>query len=465
MKKMSLEEYNAMPVKAAVSKNAIPAMCTMLLVLVYNLADTLFIGMTHDPLQLAAISLTTPLFMMFSAVSNIFGMGGTSVISRAMGEKRTEYTKKVSSFCMWTATAIGIILAAVFCIFAEPILKVLGASQDTLPLAYSYLVIVAFSGPFSMISGTFSKILTAEGQPKKAMTGISMGNLLNIILDPIFILGFHWGVAGAAIATLISNIVTAGYYLQYFLSKKSSLSIRLKDYSAKDKICSGVLSIGIPAALGSMIMGVSVMIVNSLMSGYGDMALAGSGVATKVTMVTGMLCIGIGQGVQPLLGYCVGAKNWKRYKETFRFSLVFAFIIGVIMTGLCYIFTPQIVGAFLTENNAYDYAFRFSRILLTTSALFGIFYVLQNSLQAMGAAVSALIINISRQGLIYIPLVYVMNSILGVNGLLWAQPVADVISLILAVMLYCLSYGKKIRQTNCIVENVTKMTKSKVELS
>lgn len=355
---------------------------------------------------------------------------------------------------MWTATVIGIILAAVFFIFAEPILKVLGASQDTLPLAYSYLVIVAFSGPFTMIPGTFSKILTAEGQPKKAMTGISMGNLLNIILDPIFILVFHWGVAGAAIATLISNIIAAGYYICYFLSKKSSLSIRPKDYSAKDKICSGVLSIGIPAALGSMIMGVSVMIVNSLMSGYGDMALAGSGVATKVTMVTGMLCIGIGQGVQPLLGYCVGAKNWDRYKETFRFSLVFAFIVGAIMTGLCYIFTPQIVGAFLTDPNAYDYAFRFSRILLTTSALFGIFYVFQNSLQAMGAAVSALIVNISRQGLIYIPLVYVMNSLLGVNGLLWAQPIADILSLILAVILYYIAYSKKIRQADKIFKKM-----------
>lgn len=457
MKKMSLEEFNAMPVKAAVSKNAIPAMCTMLLFLVYNLADTFFIGMTHDPLQLAAISLTTPLFTMFSAVSNIFGMGGTSVISRAMGQKRTEYTKKVSSFCMWTATAIGIILAAVLFIFAKPILKVLGASQDTLQLAYSYLAIVAFSGPFSMISGTFSKILTSEGQPKKAMIGISAGNLLNIILDPIFILGFHWDVAGAALATLISQIVAAGYYLWYFLSKQSSLSIRIKDYSAKDKICSSVLAIGIPAALGSMIMGISVMVVNSLMSGYGDMALAGSGVATKVTMVTGMLCIGIGQGIQPLLGYCIGAKDWKRYKETFRFSLLFSFVVSAIMTGLCYIFTNQIVGAFLTDSNAYDYAFRFSRILLTTSALFGIFYVFQNSLQAMGAAVPALIINISRQGLIYIPLLYVMNSILGVNGLLWAQPVADVLSLILAVILYYVTYGRKIRQTKGIVENTAKV--------
>lgn len=456
MRKMSLEEFNTMPVRAAVSRNAIPAMCTMLLFLVYNLADTFFIGMTHDPLQLAAISLTTPLFTMFSAISNIFGMGGTSVISRAMGEKRTEYSKRVSSFCMWTATAIGIILAAILFIFAKPILNVLGASQDTLQLAYSYLAIVAFSGPFSMISGTFSKILTSEGQPKKAMIGISAGNLLNIILDPIFILGFHWDVAGAALATLISNVVAAGYYLWYFLSRQPSLSIHVKDYSIKDKICSSVLAIGIPAALGSMIMGISVMVVNSLMSGYGDMALAGSGVATKVTMVTGMLCIGFGQGIQPLLGYCVGAKDWKRYKETFRFSLLFSFIISVIMTGLCYIFTGQIVGAFLTDSNAYDYAFGFSRILLTTSALFGIYYVFQSSLQAMGAAIPALIINISRQGLIYIPLLYVMNSILEVNGLLWAQPVADILSLILAIILYFISYRKKVRQVEKTLGDSTK---------
>lgn len=456
MRKTSLEEFNTMPVRAAVSRNAIPAMCTMLLFLVYNLADTFFIGMTHDPLQLAAISLTTPLFTMFSAISNIFGMGGTSVISRAMGEKRTEYSKRVSSFCMWTATAIGIILAAILFIFAKPILNVLGASQDTLQLAYSYLAIVAFSGPFSMISGTFSKILTSEGQPKKAMIGISAGNLLNIILDPIFILGFHWDVAGAALATLISNVVAAGYYLWYFLSRQSSLSIHVKDYSIKDKICSSVLAIGIPAALGSMIMCISVMVVNSLMSGYGDMALAGSGVATKVTMVTGMLCIGFGQGIQPLLGYCVGAKDWKRYKETFRFSLLFSFIISVIMTGLCYIFTGQIVGAFLTDSNAYDYAFGFSRILLTTSALFGIYYVFQSSLQAMGAAIPALIINISRQGLIYIPLLYVMNSILEVNGLLWAQPVADILSLILAIILYFISYRKKVRQAEKTLGDSTK---------
>lgn len=448
--KTSLENFNSMPVSQAVIKNAVPAMLTMLMALIYNLADTLFIGLTHDAYQVAAISLTTPLFMMFSAFSNIFGMGGTSVISRAMGQQQKDYSKKACSFCMWTSTAIGIILAILFLIFAAPILNMLGASKDTFSFAYSYLIIVAFSGPFTMISGTFSKILTAEGQPKKAMMGSMIGNLLNIILDPIFILGFHWNIAGAAAATLISNVIAASYYIFYFRSGNSSLSINIKDYSAKNKICSRILSIGIPAALGSMIMGISVMFINNLMAGYGDMALAGSGVATKITMITGMLCIGIGQGIQPLLGYSVGAKNQKRYKAVFQFSLIFAFLIGVLMTCLCYIFMEQIIGVFLTNANAYNYAFRFGRILLTTSFLFGIFYVMQSSLQAMGAAVPALIVNISRQGLIYIPLLYILNYLQGVNGLVWAQPVADVLSLILAVTLSFISY-KKYFNTNCML--------------
>lgn len=445
---MSLETFNSMPVPQAVVNNAVPAMLTMLMALIYNLADTLFIGLTHDAYQVAAISLTTPLFMMFSAFSNIFGMGGTSVISRAMGEQRGEYAKKVCSFCMWTATGIGIIMAILFFAFAKPILNVLGASKDTLGLANSYLVIVAFSGPFAMISGTFSKILTSEGQPKKAMMGSMIGNLLNIILDPIFILVFRWNIAGAAAATLISNVIAAGYYMLYFKRGHSSLSIRVKDYSFKGGIASRVLSIGIPAALGSMIMGVSVMFINNLMSGYGDMALAGSGVATKITMITGMLCIGVGQGIQPLLGYSIGEKNKKRFTETLRFSLMFSFVVGVIMTVFCYLFMEQIIGVFLTDKDAYHYAYSFGRILLTTSSLFGIFYVLQNSLQAMGAAFAALIVNISRQGLIYIPLLYILNSALGVSGLVWAQPAADILSLCIAVVLFTSSYRKMFNRTH-----------------
>ncbi len=444
--KISLEDFNTMPVSQAIMKNILPAMITMLMFLVYNLADTLFIGMTKDPYQVAAISLCMPLFMLFTAFANIFGMGGTSVISRAAGEKHHEYIKKVSSFCTWTGVGIGALLAIIYLLFSSQILKVLGASSNTFVFAQRYLKIIALSGPFALLSGIFSKMLMADGQPKKAMMGSTLGNLLNVILDPLFILVLHWGITGAAIATLLGNIFAAGYYIFYLKKYKeqSTLSINIKNYSAKDKICSSVLAIGIPAALGALIMGVSTMFINKLMAGYGDMALAGIGIATKITMITGMICMGIGQGVQPLLGYSIGAKDSKRYHETLRFSLIYALIIGIVMTLVCYLFTGQIVGAFLTNKNAYTYAFKFGRIFLTTSFLFGIFYVLVNSLQAMGAALPALIVNMSRQGIIFIPTMYLLNNFIGINGIAWAQPVADVLSIVLVGFLSVITSKKKL---------------------
>lgn len=189
---------------------------------------------------------------------------------------------------------------------------------------------------------------------------------------------------------------------------------------------------------------VSSIVLNSQMAKYGDMAVAGVGVAMKITMITGMICIGFGQGIQPLLGYCVGAKNWKRYKESLRFSVIFGFGLSTFMTIICYVFDRQIVGVFLSEPEAFQYGVEFSRILLTTSFLFGMFYVLSNALQAMGAATSALIINMSRQGLIYIPVIFILQSIIGMNGLLWAQPVADILSVVLVIILYRVTLKNKI---------------------
>ena len=211
----------------------------------------------------------------------------------------------------------------------------------------------------------------------------------------------------------------------------------------RDNILRGVLAIGIPAALGDILMSVSSIVLNSQMAKYGDMAVAGVGVAMKVTMITGMICIGFGQGIQPLLGYCVGAKNWKRYKKALRFSVIFGLGLSTFMTILCYVFDHQIVGLFLSELEAFQYGVEFSRILLTTSFSFGMFYVLSNALQAMGAATSALIINMSRQGLIYIPALFILKAIVGMKGLLWAQPVADVLSVILVVVLYQITLKNK----------------------
>lgn len=432
----AIEMFTNIPVPKAVLKNAVPAMAAMLMVLIYNLADTFFIGQTRNDILVAAVSLATPVFLIFMAAGTVFGMGGTSVISRALGQGRNEYAKKACSFCMWGCVGTGIILAAIFLIFTDQILALVGASADTWEPAGTYLTIVAFGGPFVLISNCYSSIIRAEGQSGRAMMGQLIGNLTNIILDPIMILAFQWGIAGAAIATVVGNVAGAGYYLAYFLRGKSILSIHIRDFSIKDRIPGNVLAIGVPASLGSLLMSISQIIVNARMAGYGDMALAGIGVAMKVTMITGMICIGLGQGVQPLLGYCVGSGEWERFKKIMKFSSVFALGLGAVMTGICYLFSGQMVGIFLAEGDAFRYAESFTRILLTTSVLFGVFYVLTNALQAMGAAKEALVINLSRQGLIYIPAVFILQMLLGASGLAWAQPVADLLSTLFVAALY-----------------------------
>lgn len=442
----SLEKYSKMPVSKAVIQNALPAVAAMLMVLIYNLADTFFIGQTHDDYQVAAVSLATPVFLVFMSIGTIFGVGGTSVISRAYGEGKKEYAKKICSFCMWSCIAIGILLTIGFLVFMEPLLKLIGASADTWEYTKTYLTIVSFSGTFALISSCFSNILRAEGQATKAMNGQLIGNILNMMLDAVFIMGFHWDIAGCALATLLGETIGAVYYLYYYLTGKSALSINIKDFTLKDKVAGSVLAIGVPAALGSLLMSASQIIMNSRMAAYGDMAVAGIGVAMKIVMITGMVSMGIGQGVQPLLGYCVGAKTWERFQKYMKFAFFFATILGVSLTILCYVFTNQIVGVFLTDAHAFDYAVEFARILLSTGPIFGIFYVLTNALQAMGAAMPSLIINISRQGLIYIPVLFLLNAALGVTGLAWAQPIVDVISLVVGIGMYIKVSRKMMKQ-------------------
>lgn len=446
--KNTAEVFRDMPVPRAVMKNALPAMAAMLMVLIYNLADTFFIGQTHDALQVAAVSLATPVFLIFMAVGTVFGIGGTSVISRAMGQERPDYAKKVCSFCMWGCVVVGVAMSTFFLLFMEQILGWIGATPDTWDYAKTYLTIVSCCGPFVLIGNCYSNVIRAEGQSGRAMMGQLLGNLLNVVLDPVFILLFGWGIAGAAIATVIGNVVGAGYYILYFLRGKSSLSIHPRDCTLGGGVCSDVLAIGIPASLGSLLMSVSQIIVNALMTDYGDMALAGIGVAMKVTMMTGMVCIGFGQGIQPLLGYCAGANLWGRFKKVMNFSLAFALALSAVMTGVCYLTADQIVSAFLTDAAAFDYAVQFARILLTTSFLFGVFYVLSNSLQAMGAATAALVVNLSRQGIIYIPALFILKTTMGAAGLAWAQPVADLLSTALVAVLYLYTCRKAEKRAN-----------------
>lgn len=432
----NLEVFSSMPVPKAVMKNALPAMAAMLMLLIYNLADTFFIGQTHNALLVAAVSLATPVYLIFMSIGTLFGIGGTSVISRALGEGKKEKARKSCAFCFWGCVFVGILLVAFILIFIDPILNLIGASADTYEYAKSYLSIIVFAGPFVLISNCYGNVIRTEGESGKAMLGLLLGNLVNVILDPIFILALGLDIKGAAIATVIGNIVGAGFYISYFLKGKSMLSIRLKDFTVKQGIAASVLAIGVPAALGDALMSVSHIISNSQMAHYGDMAVAGMGVAMKVITITGMICMGLGQGVQPILGYCVGAKTWKRFKEVFKFTIIFALILGTVLAAICYVFTNQIVSAFLTDQTAFSYAVQFARILLSTSFLFGVFYVLVNALQAMGAATPALLISMSRQGIIFIPALFILQAVVGMTGLVWAQPVTDVLSILIAAILF-----------------------------
>ena len=427
----------------AVLSNIVPAVIAMIMVLIYNLADTLFIGMTGNDYMVAAVSLATPVFLIFMSLGTLFGMGGTSVISRALGEGRTEYAKKVSAFCMWACVIVGAACMLFLWIFMDQILVWLGTSADTVEYTRTYLTIVASCGIFSLLSNCYSNIIRAEGKSTIAMTGTLIGNLLNCILDPLMIIVFKWNIAGAAIATVIGNAVAALYYLIYFFRKQSSLSISLKDFSMSDHICTGVLAIGIPASLGSLLMSISQMITNSLMAQYSDMAVAAYGVTAKVLMIVALIGVGIGQGIQPLFGYCYGAKNKKRFQSALRFSLGVGLLACTVLTVLCYLFAPSIVSVFLTDSAALEYAVRFSRIMLTTSWLFGVYYVLINSMQAVGAAFPSFIASVCRQGFIYIPAVFILQAAIGMNGLVWAQPAADVLSLIITAVLYFYTMKKR----------------------
>jgi putative MATE family efflux protein len=433
MKENTNELFENAPVPKAVLSNVIPSIISMLMVLAYNLADTFFIGQTKNAYMVAAVSVATPAFLIFMAVGLLFGIGGTSLISRMLGEGKTERAKKISSFCFWTGLTIGIVSMILIWIFVKPICRLVGASNDTIGYASQYLSIIAIGIPFLIVSNMFSHIIRSEGHAKKAMVGMIIGNMLNIILDPIMILGFDWTVAGAAIATVIGNVFASIFYIFHLLSKNSILSISIKDFQIKDRIASGVLSIGIPASLNNVLMSISNIIINNLMKRHGDMAVAGLGVAMKVNMIVVMLLIGLGTGIQPLLGYCYGSKNKKRYVAVLKFSLCLAFCLSLVMTVICYCGAGPLVNAFLDNSEAFNFGMSFARIYIYSGPILGLLFVFINAIQATGAAIPSLILSISRQGVLFIPILLVINKVFNTaKTLVMAQPITDYLATFLA---------------------------------
>ena len=429
----ALKEMDKLPVSRAVLKNVLPAVAAMLMSLIYNMADKVFIGMTNNDYMVAAITMATPVFVLFISFGNIFGVGGVSLISRFTGEGNIRKSQKVSSFCCWGSIGIGIIVMAILLIFKSGIIRALGASDaQTINFTKDYFTYIAVCCPFSILSTTMSSLIRAEGKPNLSMAGMIIGNVVNIVLDPVFILGFHMGTKGAAIATLIGQVVSAGFYFTCILKGKSQIGIKIKDFAIRDGIASRVFAIGTPAALGMIFQSVCNILINNRMSVYGDISVAGIGAAYNILTIVGIFSVGIGSGIQPLLGYQIGNKNKKKFNGVMRYSLIMTAVISLALTLLCYIFTKQIIGAFVSGDEAISYGIYFARVILITLWLYCLFTVCSMALQAMGNATASLIVNMSRNAYIFIPILFIMSGLFGMNGIVWSFPISDIICVIIA---------------------------------
>lgn len=435
--------FEEAPVSRAVMTMAIPTMISMLVVVIYNMADTFFIGQTGDPMQVAAVSLATPVFMVFMALGNLFGIGGSSAISRALGEKKPERAKNISSFCCYASLGLGVFMAVLFLVGMDVILVMIGASTNTIDFAREYLTYIAFGGPFIMFGTAFGNILRGEGAARESMTGNMIGTVTNIVLDPVMILVFGWGVAGAAIATVIGNIAASLFYVSYFLRKKSSLSIRLRDFRMGDRIASSVAAIGIPASLNNILMSCANIVLNLMLGGYGDTPVAAMGVAMKSNMIVVLLQIGLCAGIQPLIGYNYGARNKKRLLQVFRFTGIFAVVMGSILTAVMVIAKRFVIQAFINDPEVIAYGMQMVIALQLSGPFIGILFLCINTIQGMGKAIPSLILTICRQGLIFIPLIIVLNKVVGLNGVIYAQSVADYCSIVIALVI-CMGIFKSL---------------------
>ena len=431
------EIFESAPIPKAVAKLALPTMLTMLVNVLYNMVDTYFIGRTGDPNQVAAVSIATPVFLFLMAAGNIFGVGGSAYISRSLGEKQYGRVKSIASFCCYAGIFTGLLIGAVFIIFNKPILTSCGASANTIGFAAEYLRWIAFGAPFVVFSFAFSNIVRGEGSAKTSMFGQMLGMVVNMILDPIMILGMKMGVRGAAIATVIGNICTCTFYLVYiFASKRTVLSISPVEFRMNQGIFSNVFAIGTPASINNVLMSLSNILMNKFLAGYGDIPIASMGIAMKANMFVVFMQIGLAVGVLPLIGYNYGAKNYKRMTSIIKFSAIANLCIGTSLTILYFWLTAPIVKLFIDNQETISYGIQMVRALQLSMPVIGILFILSNAFQAMGKSIPSMVLSISRQGFVFFPTLILMNRFVGLNGLIYSQPIADIISVFIAIAMF-----------------------------
>lgn len=441
-----MEKYEELFVKksvwGAVISMAVPSVITVMVMILYNMADMFFIGQLGDARQVAAISIAGPVFSIAGALVTMIGSGGSAMIAKSLGEGEENMARIYASLCFWGALLMGILISAMIILFREPLLTLLGATSDTRGFARTYMVICAAGVPFMLISTTMASIIRSEGAIIEGVVGNMIATIINMILDPVFILVFNMGVAGAAIATVLGNLTGCIYFFIYVKRKAQILNMNPVLAMEKPTALFHIITLGMPNALGNLLSGVASTFSNQLLVLYGTNAVAAMAAAGKTTMIIAMIQMGICMGVQPLLAYNYGAKNTERLRETIKVLVILTCGVGLVCGVGCYLARHAIVSMFLKDMTAVQMGESMVLYLVIASPVVGVFYLATNFLQAAGNAFLATVVSVLRQGILLIAALYVFHAIFGFIGIAMAHAAADILSVILSAIFMGIQFQK-----------------------
>ena len=415
---------------------SLPLVLSMVVTLIYNLADTFFVARTGNTDLIAGVSLCAPVFTFLMAIGNIFGQGGSSLISRLIGQNDIESSKRASSFCFYITLIAGIFTGIIMLIFREPILHLLGSDGMTHGYASDYYTPLIIGTPLVMLSFIHSNLLRSEGMAKESMIGTVGGALVNIILDPLLISTFGYGAAGAAVATVIGYAFSDIYFLIAVMHRSRVLSASPRMITIKPVYAAEIIRIGIPAALANVMQSFTAIMTNQYLLPYGNDKIAAMGIVLKVSMIALLVLTGFAFGAQPLFGFYFGSNDRKRLRELLRFTLCFILAVACVITILIIISAPMLMKVFVDDSNMIRDGALMLRLQVLTMPLVGIVLLSMIIFQSAGKALGSFVLSISRQGVIFFLALLILSHAAGYIGIIASQAAADMLTAIAAIILF-----------------------------
>ncbi len=422
------------PVFTAILKMSLPVMMGMIIQVMYNMVDTYFIGRMNDVNQLAASSVGFPVFMLFMSVGGVIGTGASSLISRYLGMKKIREAGEIVGLSLILNIAFAVLVTGFGLAFLDPLVRMLGATGGVFEATKDYLLPLIVGSVIILGNFSFGMILRSEGAAMRAMVGMIIGTVVNIVLDPIMIFTMGMGIRGAAIATVIGNLAGLIWYLSSYAGH-SLITPVIDRASVSLGHIRDVLVIGIPSGLNQGLMSVAGIVTNNLAAAYGAAALGGMGVSQRIFSLVILLLIGLAVGTQPLVGYNYGAKNRQRVLAILKTGMAMAITLGTALFALMRLIGKPLVSVFTDLSEVVARGDWVLFAISCSAPIIGVIMITMNSLQALGKAKPSLLISAGRQGLFYIPIVFLLNGFFGFNGLVFTQPLVDVFTAVLAVLI------------------------------